>query len=70
MLNMLVNALDAMPGVGRLWVCVAAGPTRCPRGPPPRERMPSCGWEEFREKLHELRHCIDHAKRFCDGSVS
>jgi hypothetical protein len=37
--------------------------------PPPRQRMPACGWEELRNKLHELRHYIDQAKRFCDGSV-
>jgi hypothetical protein len=38
--------------------------------PEPRERIPACGWNEFREMLYALRHHLDHAKRLCDGSVS
>jgi hypothetical protein len=31
--------------------------------------LPSCGWPEFREKLHLLGHYIDYTKRLCDGSL-
>jgi hypothetical protein len=35
----------------------------------PIDRMPACGWPEFREKLHLLGHYIHYTKRLCDGSM-
>lgn len=31
--------------------------------------IPTCGWQEFREKLNMLEHYIDYAKRLCEGST-
>ena len=28
---------------------------------------PECGWPEFLEKMWQLKHYLDYAKRFCDG---
>jgi len=36
----------------------------------PMNKEPACGWAEFMEKLHLLRHYIDYAKRLCDGSLN
>ena len=35
----------------------------------PTDKMPECGWPEFREKLHLLGHYIHYTKKLCDGSV-
>jgi hypothetical protein len=34
----------------------------------PADRLPACGWPEFRKKMDLLRHYIDYTKRLCDGS--
>ncbi len=33
------------------------------------DALPVCGWPEFMEKLHLLRHYLDYTRRLCDGSV-
>jgi len=30
---------------------------------------PECGWPEFLEKMRRLEHCLDHAKRICEGKA-
>ena len=35
----------------------------------PAERVPSCGWPEFMEKLHLLGHYLHYTRRLCDGSL-
>jgi hypothetical protein len=30
---------------------------------------PKCGWPEFLEKMWILKHKLDYAKRFCDGTT-
>ena len=34
----------------------------------PSDSLPACGWAEFLEKLHLLRHYLEHARSLCDGS--
>jgi hypothetical protein len=29
--------------------------------------VPECGWPEFLEKMWELRHYLDYARRYCEG---
>ncbi len=29
--------------------------------------VPSCGWEEFLERMWELKHYLDSVKRLCEG---
>jgi hypothetical protein len=31
--------------------------------------IPTCGWSEFMEKHHLLKHYLDRTKRFCDDSI-
>ena len=35
----------------------------------PSDPIPSCGWPEFRQKLHLLGHYIDYTRRLCEGSI-
>ena len=35
----------------------------------PEGAIPTCGWPEFMEKLHLLRHYMDYTKRLCEGSI-
>jgi len=35
-----------------------------------KDRIPSCGWPEFRERLYLLRQYIDYARRLCEGSIN
>ena len=35
----------------------------------PAGEVPSCGWPEFREKLHLLGHYLHYTKKLCDGSL-
>jgi hypothetical protein len=37
--------------------------------PEPGGQRPSCGWQEFMEKLHVLGSHIDYAKKLCSGSI-
>jgi len=30
---------------------------------------PSCGWPEFLERMHLLKHYLDYIHRFCDAST-
>ena len=35
----------------------------------PMRPLPSCGWQEFREKLHLLGNYLEYTKRLCEGSL-
>ncbi len=61
---------DALDEWGEVWDQFQGSLTHGAMIVPEMEKnfVPECGWPEFLERLWLLRHYIDHAKRFCEGT--
>jgi hypothetical protein len=60
---------DAQDAWGDIWNQLQGSVTHGFMVRPEAEKgfIPECGWPEFLEKMWELKHYLDYAKRFCEG---